>query len=75
MYGTDRGGSHAMERLGEARIVRRLVTVSTGRCRSGKLRQVRRGIQIRDRRCMTHCTGAAVDTGDDLARMTRNNFV
>ena len=59
-----------MERLGKAGVVRRLVTIRTGRCTTGKLRQVRRGLQIRDRAGMTYGTGTAVDTGYDLARMT-----
>ena len=59
-----------MERLGEARIVRRLVTICTRRGRARKLRQVWCRFQIRHRRCMTYGTGAAVDAGDDLACMT-----
>ena len=59
-----------MERLGEARIVRRLVTIRTGCRRTRKLRQVRSRLQIRDRAGMTDCTGTAVDAGDNLACMT-----
>ena len=47
------------------------MTIRTGRRRTRKLRQVRRRLQIRDRSRMTHCTGTAVDTGDDLGAMTR----
>ena len=64
-----------MERLGEARIVRRLMTIRTGRRRAGKLRQVRRGQQTRDRAGMTDRTGTAVDTGDDLAAMTAGGTI
>ena len=60
-----------MERLREAGVVRRLVTIRTGRCRVRKLRQVRRRLQIRHRRCMTQCTGIVMNVYNNLARMTR----
>ena len=59
-----------MERLGEAGIVGRLVTIRTGRCRVRKLRQVRSGLQIRERGRMTQCTGIVMNVYNHLARMT-----
>ena len=71
MDGTDRGRSYAMERLGEVRIVGRLVTVSTGSRRISKLSQVRCGNQTRVRGRMTGCTGAAVNIHNHIgARVT-----
>ena len=63
-----------MERLGEASIVRRLVTIRTGRRRTGKLSQVRRRLQIRNRSSMTRCTGAVMNRCYYITAMTRRTL-
>ena len=70
MNGTDRGGSHAMERLREA-IETRVMTISTRRRRTSKQGQILRGgNQIRVRGRMTGRTRAAVNLLHYIARVT-----
>ena len=63
-----------MERYGKAGIVYSRMTIRTSRRRTRKLRQVRRGLQIRHRSRMTQCTGIIMNRYYNFATMTRCTF-